>query len=151
MPDRRARTEGPAWPLWLLRFEASVVYGASGVSKLFDADWFSGRVTWIRVLNVQDRIAAESPLPDWAIDVLADRSFHTVAAKLIIATEIFIAVGLWLRRTRYAAVFLAVIFHVFIQVTASVQVFSFLAIAALAIWAVPATRDRELHLRSRRP
>ena len=137
-------TAAPAWPLWLLRFEAAVVYGASGFSKLLDPDWFSGRVTWIRVLNVRDRIAAQSPLPDWAIDVLSDRSFHTVVAKVIIATEIFVALGLWFRRTRYAAVFVAVIFHAFIEVSASVQVFSYLAVVALAIWAVPVTRDRVL-------
>ena len=61
-------------------------------------------------------------------------------------TELFIAVGLWFRRTRYAAVWIAVCFHVAIEVSAQVQVFSFLAIAALVIWAVPSTRDRNLRL-----
>src|SRR6185436_3113321 len=37
---------GPAWPLWLLRFECAAVYGASGLSKLLDPDWFGGTVTW---------------------------------------------------------------------------------------------------------
>ena len=84
-------------------------------------------------------------LPSWAVDVLTDRSFHTVAAKLIIATELFIAVGLW-SRTRYAAVWVAICFHVAIELSAEVQVFSFLAIGALVIWAVPSTRDRLLLL-----
>ena len=44
-------TTAPAWPLWLLRFEASVVYGASGLSKLLDSDWFGGTVTWHRVVR----------------------------------------------------------------------------------------------------
>jgi hypothetical protein len=39
-------------------------------------------------------------------------------------------------------VWIAVCFHVAIEVSASVQVFSYLAIAALVIWAVPSTRDR---------
>lgn len=34
-----------AWPLWLLRFECSAVYAASGMSKLLDPDWFGGTVT----------------------------------------------------------------------------------------------------------
>ena len=131
----------PAWPLWLLRFEAAVVYGASGMSKLVDPDWFGGTVTWHRVVQVRDRLDA-SPLPGWAVSLLADRSFHTVAAKVIVLTELFIAVGLWLRATRYAAVWVAVCFHVAIQVSASVEVFSYLAIAALVVWAVPSTRDR---------
>jgi Vitamin K-dependent gamma-carboxylase len=131
----------PGWPLWLLRFEAAAVYGASGMSKLVDPDWFGGTVTWHRIVQVRDRLDA-SPLPGWAVSVLADRSFHTVAAKVIVITELFIAIGLWWRATRYAAVWVAVCFHVAIEVSASVQVFSYLAIAALVIWAVPSARDR---------
>jgi hypothetical protein len=134
---------GPAWPLWLLRFEAAVVYGASGLSKLLDPDWFGGTVTWHRVVQVRDQVEA-SPLPGWAVTLLTDRSFHTVAAKVIVLTELFIALGLWWRGTRYAAVWVAVCFHVAIQLSASVEVFSYLAIAALVIWAVPSSRDRVL-------
>jgi uncharacterized membrane protein YphA (DoxX/SURF4 family) len=135
----------PGWPLWLLRFEAGVLYGASGLSKLLDPDWFGGTVTWHRVTQHRADMLA-SPLPGWAIDLLLDRSFHTVAAKVIVLTELSIAAGLWSRRTRYAAVWLAVCFHVAIQLTASVEVFSYLAIAALVIWAVPSTADRVLAL-----
>ena len=35
-------------------------------------------------------------------------------------------------------------FHVTIQLSANVEVFSYLAIAALVIWSVPSTRDRVL-------
>ena len=133
----------PGWPLWLLRLEAATVYGASGLSKLVDGDWFGGTVTWQRVVRVQDRLVT-SPLPDWAITVLTNRSFHTFAAKVIVATELFIAFGLWWRSTRYAAVWIAVCFHIAIQLSASVEVFSYLGIAALVIWAVPSTRDRVL-------
>jgi hypothetical protein len=100
-------------------------------------------VTWDRLVRTRDRLEA-SPLPAWSVDVLTNRSFNTVSAKFVIATELFIALGLWSRRTRYAAVWVAVCFHVAIQLSASVEVFSYLAIAALVIWAVPATRDRTL-------
>ena len=134
----------PGWPLWLLRFEACVVYGASGLSKLVDRDWFGGTVTWDRAVHARARMATHTPLPDWAISALTNRGFHTFAGKLIVLTELFIAIGLWSRATRYAAVWLAVVFHVSIEATSSVQVFSYLGIAALVIWAVPATRDRVL-------
>jgi Vitamin K-dependent gamma-carboxylase len=138
-------TVAPGWPLWLLRFECSVIYGASGLSKLLDPDWFGGTVSWQR--TVRSRGDMESwHLPSWAIDVLTDRGFHTGAAKLIILTELCIAAGLWSRRTRYAAVWVAVVFHVTIEASASVQVFSYLAISVLVIWAVPSTRDRVLRL-----
>jgi hypothetical protein len=124
--------EGPAWPLWLLRIELAGVYFGSGISKLLDHDWWSGRVTWLRVLRVEDH------LPSWLAGTLTNRSFHTGAAKVIILTELFIAFGLWSRRTRMAAVWVAIGFHVAIQLTADVQTFSLLMISALVIWLTPA-------------
>ena len=121
----------------------------SGLSKLLDHDWASGTVTWHRVVLQRARLES-SVLPGWAVDVLTDRSFHTFAAKVIIATELFIALGLWWR-TRNVAVWIAVCFHVTIQLTASVEVFSYLAIAALVIWSVrrprSAARDRSARCR----
>jgi hypothetical protein len=133
----------PGWPLWLLRFECAAVYGASGLSKLVDPDWFGGTVTWQRVVRARDELGA---LPDWALSVLTDRAFHTGAAKFIVLTELFIALGLWWRGTRYVAVWVAVVFHLSIEASASVQVFSLLAISILVIWAVPSTRDRVLRV-----
>jgi hypothetical protein len=135
----------PAWPLWLLRFECAAIYGASGLSKLFDPDWLGGTVTWQRVVRARDDLEGW-PLPDWAISLLTDRSFHTGAAKLIVLTELFIALGLWWRGSRYLAVWVAVAFHVAIELSASVQVFSFLGIAVLVVWAVPSTRDRVIRI-----
>jgi hypothetical protein len=138
-------TSAPAWPLWLLRFECTAVYGASGLSKLLDPDWFGGTVTWQRVVRERDSLEAW-PLPDWAVSALTDRGFHTGAAKFIVLTELFIALGLWWRGTRYAAVWVAVVFHLAIETSAAVQVFSYLGIAVLVIWAVPSTRDRVLRI-----
>ena len=135
----------PGWPLWLLRFECAAIYAASGLSKLLDPDWFGGTVTWQRVVHARDDLEAW-PLPDWAISVLTDHDFHVAAAKFIVLTELFIALGLWWRGTRYAAVWVAVVFHLGIETSASVQVFSLLGIAVLLVWAVPSTRDRVLRL-----
>jgi uncharacterized membrane protein YphA (DoxX/SURF4 family) len=133
----------PGWSLWLLRFECAAIYGASGLSKLVDPDWFGGTVTWQRVVRARDDLESW-PLPDWAVSLLTDRDFHVVAAKFVVLTELFIALGLWWRGTRYAAVWVAVIFHLSIETSASVQVFSLLGIAVLVIWCVPSTRDRIL-------
>jgi uncharacterized membrane protein YphA (DoxX/SURF4 family) len=133
----------PGWPLWLLRFECAAIYAASGTSKLLDPDWFGGTVTWERVTQSRDELQW---LPHWALSVITSRDVHTVAAKLIVLTELSIAAGLWSRRTRYAAVWVAVVFHTTIEASASVQVFSYLGIIVLVIWAVPSTRDRVLRL-----
>ena len=56
--------------------------------------------------------------------------------------ELFIAVGLWFGVTRLGAIWVAIFFHLSIEVSASVEVFSAAAIVGLAIWAVPSTCDR---------
>lgn len=126
--------QGPAWPLWLLRVECSVVYGASGLGKLIDQDWFGGTVTWLRVVHQEAEVRA-SALPGWFVDVLLDRDAHRLFAPGIVATELFVACGPWFRRTRVAALVLAVVFHVSIELSARVESFSYLAVAViLIIW-----------------
>jgi vitamin K-dependent gamma-carboxylase len=143
-------TSAPAWPLWLLRFECAAIYGASGLSKLLDPDWFGGTVTWGRVVQARDDLE-RLPLPDWVVSLLTNRDFHTGAAKVIVLTELSIAAGLCWRRSRYAAVWVAVVFHLAIEFSASVQVFSYLGISVLVIWAVPSTRDRLLRIDTTNP
>lgn len=137
--------DAPAWPLWLLRFECATVYGASGVSKLLDPDWFGGTVTWGRVVS-QETMVRASALPDVVADLLLDRSFHSFAAKGIVLTELFIAVGLWSRRTRRWAVAAAIVFHLMIEFSAQVQVFSYLGLAVLLVWAPPSLPSRRLRM-----
>ena len=140
----------PAWPLWLLRFECSLVYGASGLSKLVDPDWIGGTVTWGRVVT-QEAMVRSSVLPEFAQDVLLDRTFHTVAAKLIVGTELFIATGLWWRRTRPWAILTAIVFHVSIELSASVESFSILGIFVLVVWLEPDLAGGPLRRRSPSP
>ena len=45
------------------------------------------------------------------------------------------------------AIWIAVIFHISIEIVASVQVFSFAALAALVIWITPSDGDRTVILR----
>jgi uncharacterized membrane protein YphA (DoxX/SURF4 family) len=149
-PDHGSAADGPAWPLWLVRFEASTIYLASGISKAVDPDWIGGEVTWLRVVNGRAQLEA-STLPATLQQLFLDRSFHSWVAPVIVTTEVFIGAGLWWRRTRNAALLTALAFHVAIGLSAAVQIFSLLAIAALCIWAVPSTGDRTLTVDVRVP
>jgi HTTM domain len=135
----------PLWPLWLLRGQISVVYLASGTSKLIDPDWVGGLVLWDRMVRYQ-HVLDPTPLPAWSIDVLTSRWLFFILGPAIVGTELFIGVGLWFARTRLAAIWMAILFHVAIEISAHVQVFSYAAIAALAIWVTPVTRDRTIVL-----
>lgn len=130
-PPSRAR-----WALDGLRFCLASVYLASGTSKLLDPDWWGGRVTAIRVQRSVGRMA-DLGVPAWLTDLLADPGVHVVAAKVVVLTELAIGAGLLVPRTRRWAVLLAVAFHLSIEVSASVQIFSYAGIAALLVWADP--------------
>src|SRR4029078_4470939 len=65
-----AAPRGPAWPLWLLRFECAAIYGASGLSKLLDPDWFGGTVPWQRIVQARAELHW---LPGWMVSALSDR------------------------------------------------------------------------------
>lgn len=143
---RRRDENAPLWPMYLLRAEALAMYLGSGGSKLFDPDWRDGIVTWDRVLRFRGRMEA-SVLPSSVIDLLCRHEFHYAFAKVAIATELFIAVGLVIAPLRYAAVFTAFWFHLVIGVSLDVDIYSHLAVSALLIWAVPKTRDRRLEIR----
>jgi hypothetical protein len=135
----------PLWPLWLMRAQVALVYLASGVSKLVDPDWFGGLVLWDRTVRHQ-HVLDPTPLPEWGIDLLTSRWFFYIVGPAAVLTELFIGLGLWFARTRLAAIWVALVFHVSIEVSALVEVFSFAAIAALAIWVTPSTRDRVIVL-----
>jgi hypothetical protein len=141
VPARGARV--PLWPLFLLRFEHATTYFASGFSKLIDPDWWGGVVTWDRVLRHRAALDA-SVAPEWLKSLVTDERFHQIFAKANVLTELFLAVGLWFRPTRLAAIWVALAFHLMIEISAQVQAFSYLAIATLLVWATPRTCDRVL-------
>ncbi len=141
----RLTSEGLLWPVLLMRFEVIVVFVASGVSKLIDSDWWGGTVTKLRVEQWRD-VAAGRGAPDWLLDIVGTSGFHVYFAKVAVLTELAIAVGLLVRRTRIGTVWVAVVFHISIEIIASVEVFSLIAIAALVIWVTPASNDRTVVL-----
>jgi hypothetical protein len=135
-----ADVHGPWWPLLLMRIVVSSVYLTSGGTKLLNPDWRSGRVLWDRMTRAQHLIPFDGALQD----LVLSRAFHHVLAPGAIAVELFLGVGLWLHRTRLTAIWVALAFHLSIELTASVQTFSYTAITALLLWVTPAARDRTL-------
>lgn len=132
------------WPLWLLRALAAGIYFASGFSKLIDPDWSGGLVLWDRAVRHQHLVHDRLPdlVADPIVSLVTARWVHVITSPMAVAMELFIAIGVWFPRTRLAAVWTAGFFHLAIELSASVEVFSLAAIGALVIWATPSTRDR---------
>lgn len=133
----------PLWPLWLVRFEVAAVYCASGLSKVIDQDWWSGRVLQIRAIDNRE-LAIDQGAPAWVMDALADDTVQSWLSKASVVTEFVIGLGFLHRRTRLLAIWVAIPFHITIQIGARVQVFSWAALAALVIWVTPGDHTREL-------
>lgn len=138
IPARRPTGGRLLWPLFLMRVVASSVYLASGGSKLLDPDWRSGLVLFDRVRRTEYLV----PFDGWMFELVTSRLGHRIFSPAAIATELFIGLGFWFRRTRLAAIWTALLFHGLIEVTSNVQTFSYSGIAATLLWATPSTRGR---------
>ena len=141
-----ASTSASRWPLSLLRFELAAVYVASGASKLFDPDWWGGLVNQIRMEREAAAIL-DRGVPEWLLDIMLSSGFHAWTAKVVVLTELFIGIGLLVPRLRLVAIWVAIPFHVIIELTADVQIFSYAALAALVVWVTPVSRDRRVVIR----
>lgn len=138
---------GPYWPAWLMKVQLSLVYAASAGSKLIDNDWRGGQVLLVRYLRGLDIAAARGmELPRFVHEVLSSPLFAELSSKSAIATELFLAVGLWAARTRSVALWLGVMLHVGIQLAAHVEIFSYLMGAAYLLFARPELGERTLRV-----
>jgi hypothetical protein len=81
-------------------------------------------------------------VPRFVVDGLAQPDVASALAKLVIMTELFLCVALWLRPTRVVALWWGVWFHLVIQVTAQVETFSILTLAMYGVFATPDYRAR---------
>ena len=136
-------TSASLWPMYLMRFEVACVYYASSVSKLINPDWRSGKVLLGRSIWYEWKLR-ESALPDFVVDLVTNATFHGAFAKFAIVTEFLIATCLLVRKTRLLGIWVAISFHAIIEISLSVQIFSYLAIGGLLIWVTPRVRERRL-------
>jgi hypothetical protein len=134
---------GPLWAARLAQVQVSIVYLASGGSKFFDPDWREGRVLAARVA-LYGFNAVNAGVPRGVVDWLGDPSVASGLAKLAIATELFLGVGLWWGRTRVFALWWGVWFHLTIEATSRVEGFTWLTLAMYALFATPDARARTL-------
>jgi uncharacterized integral membrane protein len=142
-PRLLSRGRGRRLALTVLRLEICPRLPGLGPLKLLDPDWWDGTVTRLRV--VAPAPTASGPCPNGSSISCstrgstpgrqgggADRGLHRRRSAQ--------------RRTRLAAVWMAIPFHLAIEATAAVQVFSWAALAALVVWVTPQSHDRAVAL-----
>lgn len=134
---------GPFWAVRLCQLQVSIIYLASGVSKLLDVDWRSGIVLADR-MSRHAHLAVAAGVPRTIVDALAQPAAASALAKLAIMTELVICVALWIRPTRIVALWWGIWFHIAIQLTSQVEVFTLLTLAMYGVFATPDHQARKL-------
>lgn len=128
----RGPSVGPLWAARLVGLQLSIIYVASAGSKLLDPDWRGGLVLLERFhLYASQAIAAG--VPERVMDALAQPATASWLAKGAIATELFLAIGLWPARTRLFALCLGTGFHLVIELTSRVESFTWLVLASYLV------------------
>jgi hypothetical protein len=138
------------WAQRLAQIQLAIIYLASGGSKLLDPDWRAGRVIGDRLLRSAS-LAISKGVPAELIQFLSGPSVASGLSKLAIATELFLAVALFAPRTRFFALYWGVMFHLTIEVTSKVELFTWLTLTIYALFARPALRERALLYDEGRP
>jgi Vitamin K-dependent gamma-carboxylase len=141
----RAAQPGPA-PLWAqhaMKAQVSVMYLASGGSKLFDPDWRGGLMMNGMVHGVA-KLMANRGVPAGVLDALETPLGSSLLAKGAIGTELALAALLWWPRTRRAALWVGLFFHLTISLMTSVQLFTEEMLLVYLLFAIPDVRARSL-------
>jgi len=136
------RGVAPRWAAWLVGAQISVAYLASSLGKLFDPDWRGGTVMQLRFAMGRHRL--EHYAPAAVADFIAQPWFAHLASLAAISNELFLAIGLWFPRTRALALWLGVMFHVGIEVSAHVELFSYTMLCGYLVFVTPEQRERRL-------
>jgi hypothetical protein len=134
----------PVWAQRMFQLQVSLVYASSAISKLFDPDWFGGQVMWVRAARSIEYLAERgTELPGWALALMGSKLALSAFSKLAIAGELFLALGLWWPRTRAFALWWGVLFHLSIELTARVELFSYVMWASYIAFVTPELRERQ--------
>jgi hypothetical protein len=149
-PETPAARIGPLWAQRLAQLQVSIIYLASGTAKLWDDDWRDGLVLAARLASHADEAIARG-VPSGVMEWLASPLVSSGLAKLAIATELFLALGLWPRRTRIYALYWGVIFHLTIELVSQVEMFTWLMLTTYALFATPDVHARKLFFDPSRP
>ncbi|MGH7327244.1 MAG: HTTM domain-containing protein, partial [Polyangiaceae bacterium] len=133
---------GPMWAVYLARAQVSLVYLASGGSKLFDPDWRGGLMMQGRFLEYGYQ-AVDKGVPHAVVDFFSQPFMASLVAKGAIGSELFIACALWSKKLRRIALWWGMLFHLTIESTSSVELFTWVTLVAYAFFVTMDARARK--------
>jgi vitamin K-dependent gamma-carboxylase len=118
----------PAWALWLLRGQMSVVYFYAGIAKL-NPDWLHGEpMRWVMAQHLDFPTIGKFFTQEWAV--------YTMSYGALLLDLFIVPLLLW-RRTRIGAFFVISLFHLMNARLFNIDIFPWLAIAATTLFLSP--------------
>jgi hypothetical protein len=119
----------PAWPLRLLQIEMTLIYLSAALLKLRGEDWRSGSAIHYAV---QVDLFRRFPVPQFLVD---DLSLGKLATWSILALELALPFGLWIRRTRPFAIAAGILMHLAIEYSMNLFLFEWaMIVGLLSFW-----------------
>lgn len=134
---------GPLWAVRLAQAQVSLIYLASGGGKLLDADWRGGLVLGDRFARFAYQ-ALDRGVPQRVVEFAQQPWVTSALAKAAIATELFLAFGLWTKKTRVFALWWGTMFHLTIEATSQVEIFTWLTLTMYGLFVTPDVGARKL-------
>jgi uncharacterized membrane protein YphA (DoxX/SURF4 family) len=128
----------PLWAAHAMKAQVSLMYLASGGSKLFDPDWRGGLMMRGMVASFARLVRTRGIPSEWIV-ALQTPVGASLLAKGAIATELSLAIALWWPVTRRLALWVGVLFHLSISLMTPVQLFT---AEMLCVYLVFVTPDR---------
>jgi hypothetical protein len=126
----------PLWAQYAIRAQVSVMYLTSGGTKLLDPDWRGG-LMMRSMLGSFAQLVHGRGVPEETLQLLRSATGASLLAKGAIATELSLAVLLWLPETRRLALWVGLLFHLSITLMTPVKLFTAEMLLAYVLFCTP--------------
>jgi hypothetical protein len=134
---------GPVWARSAIKAQVSLMYLASGGSKLFDPEWRGGQMM-LEMIRGFSRVMRERGVPEGLVQAMQTPLGASLLAKGAIGTELALAGLLWWPRTRKLAMWVGLVFHVSISQLTPVRLFTIEMLLVYLLFSTPDTGARTI-------
>jgi hypothetical protein len=134
---------GPVWARSAIKVQVSLMYLASGGSKLFDPEWRGGQMMH-EMIRAFSRTMRERGVPEALVHAMQTPLGGSLLAKGAIGTELALAALLWWPRTRKLAMWIGLVFHVSISQLTPVRLFTIEMLLVYLLFSMPDAGGRTI-------
>ncbi len=115
-----------AWPLRLVQLQMTLLYVSTAWLKLDGEAWLEGSALYYTTRL--DDLFGNFPVPGFVLESMFVLQWST---WLVLAIEVFLPVGLWIRQTRRFSLVLAFLFHLSIEYSMNLFLFHWVMMVGL--------------------